>query len=89
MQLMQSMLTCKSWKGNEASMKKPQDTHEMTQPIDIQALQPQGHTRPELAWRLSRVQGKRVPEPTLTRWLSELCIEPNQFGLSSQHRGVD
>lgn len=47
----------------------------------MQALQPPGHTRAELSWRLSRVRGKRVPEPTLTRWLTELCIGPNEYGL--------
>lgn len=64
-------------------MKPSLDVHEMTQAIDIQALQPSGHTRPELRWRLSKVRGKRVPEPTLTRWLGELCIEPNEYGLYS------
>lgn len=64
-------------------MKSPLDVHQMLSALDIQALQPQGHTRAELAWRLSRVRGKRVPEPTLTRWLGELCIEPNDFGLYS------
>jgi hypothetical protein len=53
----------------------------MTQTIDIQALQPQGHTRAELCWRLSRVRKKRVPEPTLTRWLTELGMEPNEYDL--------
>lgn len=48
---------------------------------DIQTLQPLGHTRPELRWRLSRVRGKRIPEPTLTRWLLQLCIEPDEYGL--------
>lgn len=64
-------------------MKTPLDVHEMLKTIDIQALQPSGHTRPELRWRLSKFRGKRVPEPTLTRWLSELCIEPNEYGLYS------
>lgn len=63
------------------SMKSLRNDHEMLKAIDIQALQPQGHTRSELSWRLSRVRGKRVPEPTLTRWLGELCIESNEFGL--------
>ena len=62
-------------------MKSPRNDHEMLQTIDMQALQPPGYTRAELAWRLSRVRGKRVPAPTLTRWLEELHIEPNDYGL--------
>lgn len=62
-------------------MKSPQNPHEMSEAIDIQALQPQGHTVPELRWRLSRARGKRVPPSTLDRWLSELCMEPNEYGL--------
>lgn len=63
------------------SMKSSPDDHEMKEAIDIQALQPLGHTRSELCWRLSRVRRKRVPEPTLTRWLIQLGMEPNEFGL--------
>jgi len=62
-------------------MKPSRDVHEMAQAINVQALQPPGHTRAELAWRLSRVRGRRVPEPTLSRWLTELGMEPNAYGL--------
>ena len=53
----------------------------MAETLSVEALQPKGHTRAELAWRLSIVRGKRVPEPTLTRWLTELGIVTNDFGL--------
>lgn len=62
-------------------MKSSRNVHEMLKTIDIQALQPEGHTRAELCWRLSRVRGKKVPEPTLSRWLTDLCMEPNEYGL--------
>jgi len=47
----------------------------------MQVIQAQGHTLPEMAWRLSRVRGKRVPDRTLRWWISELCLEPNPLGL--------
>jgi hypothetical protein len=53
----------------------------MSKTIDTQALQPQGHTRSEMRWRLSRVRGGKVPAPTLNRWLKDLAIEPNDYGL--------
>jgi len=44
-------------------------------------IQPKGHTLQELSWRLSRTRGRRVPKRTLQWWLSQLCIEPNEYGL--------
>ncbi len=49
--------------------------------MTAQVLQPEGHSLQELAWRLSRVRGKRVPKRTLLWWIQELSIESNEFGL--------
>lgn len=49
----------------------------------IEALQPEGHTLKELAWRLSAVRRKRVPDRTLRWWIDELHIQANAFGLYS------
>ncbi|MEX0272470.1 hypothetical protein AB3R30_25480 [Leptolyngbyaceae cyanobacterium UHCC 1019] len=47
----------------------------------IHATQPDGHTLKELAWRLSRVRRKKVPDRTLRWWIERLHIEPNHYGL--------
>lgn len=47
----------------------------------IQATQPDGHTLKELAWRLSRVRKKSVPDRTLRWWIEQLRIEPSDYGL--------
>lgn len=49
--------------------------------MTVQVLQPPGYSLKELAWRLSRVRGKRVPDRTLRWWLEQLHIEPNEYGL--------
>lgn len=61
--------------------KSPRNSHEMSKAVDTQVLQPPGHTHAELRWRLSRTRGKKVPPSTLDRWIAELCIEPNEYGL--------
>lgn len=47
----------------------------------MQVIQAYGHSLPELAWRLSIVRGKRVPDRTLRWWIQELCLEVNEWGL--------
>lgn len=47
----------------------------------IQATQPNGHTLKELAWRLSRVRKKSVPDRTLRWWIEQLRIEASDYGL--------
>jgi hypothetical protein len=49
--------------------------------MTVQVLQPPGYSLKELAWRLSRVRGRRVPDRTLRWWLEQLHIEPNKYGL--------
>lgn len=49
--------------------------------MTVQVLQPPGYSLKELAWRLSRVRGRKVPDRTLRWWLEHLHIEPNQYGL--------
>lgn len=51
--------------------------------MNLQVLQPSGHTLKELAWRLSRVRKKRVPDRTLRWWIEQCCIEPDEYGLYS------
>lgn len=49
--------------------------------MTVQVLQPPGYSLKELAWRLSRVRGKKVPDRTLRWWIEQLHIEPNEYGL--------
>lgn len=49
--------------------------------MNIQAIQPKGHTLQELAWRLARVRRKPVPDRTLRWWIEQLHLEPNEYGL--------
>lgn len=49
--------------------------------MTVQVLQPPGYSLKELAWRLSTVRKRRVPDRTLRWWLEQLHIEPNQYGL--------
>ncbi len=49
--------------------------------MNAQVLQPTGYSLQELAWRLSRVRGRKVPDRTLRWWMEQLHIEPNDHGL--------
>jgi len=49
--------------------------------MTVQVLQPPGHSLKELAWRLSRVRGRKVPDRTLRWWIEQLHMEPNAYGL--------
>jgi hypothetical protein len=75
------MLTCESREGDNPAHETPRNNHQMSTAMDTQALQPQGYTRSEMRWRLSRVRQGKVPDPTLNRWLKDLAIEPNDYGL--------
>ncbi len=49
--------------------------------MTVQVLQPTGYSLKELAWRLSKVRGRKVPDRTLRWWIEQLHIEPNDYGL--------
>lgn len=49
--------------------------------MTVHVLQSPGHSLKELAWRLSRVRGRKVPDRTLRWWIEQLHIEPNEYGL--------
>ena len=53
----------------------------MNRTMTAQVLQPPGYSLKELAWRLSKVRGKKVPDRTLRWWIEQLHIEPNEYGL--------
>jgi hypothetical protein len=48
------------------------------------AIETQGYTFRELAASLSYYRGKRVPRRTLDNWITQLGIEPDEFGLYSK-----
>lgn len=53
----------------------------MDRTLTIEALVPGGYTRDELAWRLSTVRKKPVPDATIKRWLKDLRISKDENGL--------
>jgi hypothetical protein len=44
-------------------------------------IETEGYTFRELAASLSYYRGRRVPRRTLNNWITQLGIEPDEFGL--------